>query len=83
MNIQELSTRRDRAAEKKQRLVGQLEAAEADLKKLEEECRAKNIEPLDLDAYVSKLETKYEEKLQEFQTGIEEVEAKLSTYEGI
>lgn len=73
---------RDLAQQKKDRLRGRLDLANAELERLESECRAKGINPADLDQVVETAKTKFTTAVQEFKTAVEIAHSELAKYTG-
>ena len=80
--LDDLIKRRDAAREVLQRSQGRLESARADVKSIEDECRAKGIEPDKLEAAIEQLETRYDQAVSELETKIEQVEKQVSPFLG-
>lgn len=80
--LDDLIGRRDAARETLQRAQGRLEAARADVKVVEDECRSKGVEPDKLAATVEQLETRYDQAVSDLETKIEEVEQQVSPFVG-
>lgn len=72
--------RRDSLASEHKRLEGKLEAAEAALKAVEEECRAKGINPADIDNVIEKLEAKYEAAVTQVEQNVASAETALAPF---
>ena len=72
--------RRDDLAQKKQRLLGRLEEAERSLEELREKCRAKGIDPDNLDGVIERLETNLEDSVTRLESKITEAERALEPY---
>lgn len=72
--------RRDELAQKKQRLLGRLEEAERSLEELRAKCRAKGIDPDNLDGVIEKLETSLEDSVTRLESKILEAERALEPY---
>lgn len=72
--------RRDELAQKKQRLLGRLEEAERSLEELRAKCRAKGIDPDNLDGVIETLETNLEDSVTRLETKITEAERALEPY---
>lgn len=74
--------RRKKVAEALERLRGRKEQAEANLAAVEEECRAKNIDPDKIDDIIAQLEGKYREQIEELKKDTEEAERALAPFVG-
>ena len=72
--------RRDELAQRKQRLLGRLEEAERTLEELRAKCRAKGIDPDNLDGVIEKLETSLEDSVTRLEAKILEAERALEPY---
>lgn len=72
--------RRDELAQKKQRLLGRLEEAERSLEELRAKCRAKGIDPDNLDGVIERLETSLEDSVTRLEAKILEAERALEPY---
>jgi len=72
--------RRSKAEAEKQRVIGQLEAAEEALKAVDAECRKKGREPDELDATIEALENKYTEMVEKLEREVDEAEAALAPF---
>lgn len=78
--LEEVIQRRKKVAETLERLKGRKEQAEANLAAVEEECRAKNIEPDQIDAIITQLETKYRGIVEDLTRDTEEAERKIAPF---
>ena len=72
--------RRDELAQKRQRLLGRLEEAERSLEDLRGKCRAKNLDPDDLDAVIAKLEGSLEQSVSQLESKLSEAETALEPF---
>jgi chromosome segregation ATPase len=72
--------RRDELSQKRQRLLGRLEEAERTLEELRGKCRAKGIDPDNLDAVITKLETALEQSVASLETQLTEAEKALEPF---
>jgi chromosome segregation ATPase len=72
--------RRTKLEAKKERISGQLEAAEEALAAVDAECREKGREPEELDDTIAKLKTKYTEMVENLEREVEEADAALAPY---
>lgn len=72
--------KRDDLAAKRQRLLGRLEEAERAVKDLEDKCRAKGLDPNDLDGVISKLEMNLEKTVSDLESKLSEAEKSLEPY---
>jgi chromosome segregation ATPase len=66
---------------RKQRLVGQLEAARKSLAEVEEECRSKGVEPEELDDTIKKVRGRYEALVEKLERDVADADAALAPYE--
>lgn len=66
---------------RKQRLVGQLEAARKSLKEVEAECRAKGVAPEELDDAIKKVRGRYKTLVEKLERDVADAEAALKPYE--
>ena len=64
----------------KQRLEGQLEAAQKDLAAVEAECRVRGVEPENLGAAITKIQRRYEEMVAELESGVTAAEVALAPF---
>lgn len=72
--------RRDELDQKRQRLLGRLEEAERAVEELRAKCRAKGIDPDNLDSVIAKLETALEQSVTDLETRLTEAEKALDPY---
>jgi chromosome segregation ATPase len=72
--------RRDDLAQKRQRLLGRLEEAERAVEDLRAKCRAKNIDPDDLDGVITKLGEALERSVLDLETKLSEAEKALEPF---
>ena len=72
--------RRDDLAQKRQRLLGRLEEAERAVEDLRAKCRAKGIDPDDLEGVISKLEMALSQSVSDLETKLSEVEKALEPF---
>lgn len=75
--------RRDQALQRVQRLQGRLQAATEALELLEQQCRDKGIDPARLDEYISKLESRYESEMENFDSQVAQLELQLDKYKEV
>jgi len=80
--LETLLQRRKTLASEIERLKGRQEQAAANLKALEEECRAKKIEPDKIDETLVQLEERYSVLVGELKRDTEEAEKALAPYLG-
>lgn len=85
--MSDLSTRLNTAIAKRNTLdstlkkaEGRLEAAKQALATIEAECRAKGVDPMQIDETISKLETKAETLLSQFESDLTQAEKSLQPY---
>ena len=74
--------RRKKVAEALERLKGRKEQAETNLAAVEEECRAKNIDPGKIDNIIEQLEGKYKGLIEDLKNDTEEAERALAPFIG-
>jgi DNA repair exonuclease SbcCD ATPase subunit len=72
--------RRDDLAQKRQRLLGRLEEAERAVEDLRAKCRAKGIDPDDLEGVISKLEMALSQSVSDLETKLSEAEKALEPF---
>lgn len=72
--------RRDDLAQKRQRLLGRLEEAERSVEELRAKCRAKGIDPDNLDGVILKLEQALEKSVSDLETKLTAAEKSLEPY---
>ena len=72
--------RRNDLQAKKQRIEGRLEAARSSLAEVEGECRAKGVEPAELDATIEKLTTHYTTLIEKLEQQVEQATAALAPF---
>lgn len=72
--------RRDDLTAKKQRVEGRLEAAKKALGEVETECRAKGIEPADLDTKITQMDDLYRQSVETLEQGVTAGEAALAPF---
>ena len=75
--LDEAVKRRDDLAQKRQRLLGRLEESERALEELRTKCRAKNVDPDNLDGVISKLEAALEQSLSSLESKLSDAEKAL------
>jgi len=80
--LEDVRRRRKKVAETLERLRGRKEQAETNLATVEEECRAKNIDPEKIDAIIQQLEDKYRGIVEELTTDTEAAERALAPFVG-
>lgn len=78
--LEDVIRRRKKVAETLERLKGRKEQAQANLEAVEEECRAKNIDPEKIDDIIQQLEDKYRTIVEELTKDIAEAERKIEPY---
>jgi chromosome segregation ATPase len=78
--LDDLVRRRDSLKERKQRIQGKLEAARAELARIEAECREKKVEPEQLDSVISTLNKKLNEALEDLDKKMASSEAQLAPF---
>ena len=74
--------RRDLAQQARDRLQGRLDLALSELGRLEDECRAKGINPDDLDKVVEAAKAKFATAVAEFSASVEQAHQQLSRFTG-
>ena len=72
--------RRSDCSAAKQKIEGKLEAAEADLAKVEEECREFGVAPENIDTVLTQLETKFEESMGQLESDLTATETALEPF---
>lgn len=72
--------KRNRLRTKRDQLEGKLESAKTRLKEVQEKCRAKKIDPDEIDSVIAKVEKVYEERVQEIVAQVEQAEKALAPY---
>ena len=80
--LEETLKRRKTVAAEIERLKGRQEQAGASLKALEDECRAKKIDPAKIDETLTQLEERYTTLVEELKRDTEEAEKALAPYVG-
>lgn len=80
--LEDIRKRRKKAAETLERLRGRKEQAESNLAAVEEECRAKNIDPEKIDEIITQLEDKYRGIVEELKQDTEAAERALAPFVG-
>lgn len=83
MDIEQLIKRRDQAASRLGRLHGRLDAANAALRQVEEECAALKISPPELEGVILKLQAKIEEEAQTLAASLDSLEENMRGYESL
>lgn len=78
--LEDVIKRRKKVTETLERLKGRKEQAQANLEAVEEECRAKNIDPEKIDDIIQQLEDKYRTIVEELTKDIAEAERKIEPY---
>ena len=79
--LQNATKRRTEIVSKVERLKGRLEEAETNLAAVEDECRAKKIEPNQIDEAIAKLEARFEKEMKTLQSAMDSAEAALEPFE--
>ena len=79
--LQNATKRRPEIVSKVERLKGRLEEAETNLAAVEDECRAKKIEPNQIDEAIAKLEARFEKEMKTLQSAMDSAEAALEPFE--
>lgn len=74
--------RRTELSAQVERIRGKKEAAEANLKAAEEACRAKNVDPDNIDNYIEKLENKYAELVSQMETDLDNLTEQIAPFLG-
>lgn len=80
--LEDVRRRRKKVAETLERLRGRKEQAETNLAAVEEECRAKNIDPEKIDEIIKQLEDKYRGIVEELKQDTEAAERALAPFVG-
>ena len=78
--LDDLIKQRDSVQAKLSRLQGRYDSALQDKRAVEEECRAKNIDPQDIDKSISQLEAALAEKKEALRQAIEQAEQAITPY---
>jgi len=65
-----------------QRIQGKLEAAQKSLETVEDECRAKGVNPAELDATIAKLSDLFRQQVEAFEQRIALAEKAIAPYTG-
>jgi len=78
--LAEAVAERDRLAAAAQRIAGRKEAAERALRAIEDEIRAKNLDPDKLDETISQLETAYQQAVVKLEKDVASAKEALSPY---
>jgi len=78
--LKDAVTNRDRLAAEVQRIAGRKEAAQKTLASVEQEIRAKNLDPSTLDETVTKLESALQDEVVKLEEGLRAAETALSPY---
>ena len=79
--LQKATQRRTQIASRFERLRGRLEEAEANKASIEEEIRAKKIQPEQLEETISKLEDRFATEMNNLETAMQNAESALEPYE--
>ena len=72
--------RRETLASECRKLEGKLEAAEASLQSLEEECRTKGVDPNKIDVLIEQLQSKYEALVKQLESDIAAADQALTPF---
>ena len=80
LRLESALKRREEVTSKIQRILGRLEESERTREALRAECRAKNIDPDNLDAAIIKVKTTLESKLEQFEQGLAAAESALEPF---
>lgn len=78
-----LSKRRERLQQDLDRYRGRLEEAQNNLRKAEQECRDRKIDPERVDEVITKLEKHYSGLVDEMETSLVQAETKLQQFTGV
>lgn len=78
--LEKVVERRDRLREEVQRVVGKLEAARQELSLVEEECRAKGLDPEKLDEAITKLGQRLDLTVVDLETRVANSEKALRAF---
>jgi uncharacterized protein YfcZ (UPF0381/DUF406 family) len=81
-DLEAVLARRKKVTEAVERLKGRKEQAEANLAQIEEECRAKKIDPEKIDDVIQQLEDKYKNLIEELDRDTQEAERALAPFVG-
>jgi uncharacterized protein YfcZ (UPF0381/DUF406 family) len=80
--LEAVLTRRKKVTEAVERLKGRKEQAQSNLEQIEEECRAKKIDPSKIDEVIQQLEDKYKNLIEELDRDTQEAERSLAPFVG-
>lgn len=78
--LEDVIQRRKKITETLDRLKGRQEQAQSNLEAVEEECRAKKIDPEKIEDIIKQLEAKYSKIVSELAQDVEEAEQKIEPY---
>jgi len=78
--LKEAVRRRDLVADNVKRIEGRLEAARQSLSEAESECRARNIDPDNIDDHLVRLETRFQDLVTELENGVAAAEQAIGPY---
>jgi len=79
--LQNATKRRAELVAQVERLKGRLQEAEANKQAVEAECRAKKIEPEQIDEAIAKLEQRFDKEMNTLQKAMDTAESALQPYE--
>lgn len=80
--LEAVLARRKKVTEALERLKGRKEQAQANLAQIEEECRAKKIDPGKMDEVIQQLEDKYEALVKELDQDTQKAEQAIAPFVG-
>lgn len=72
--------KRDALDSEIRRLEGMLEAAQNELRRVEEECRRRKVDPENIDEVIQKLETAYVQGVDTLEQRLSEIESELAPF---
>ena len=78
--LDDLIQRRDALQGKVARVQGRLDSARKDLKTVEDDCRKKKLDPADLEATITKLETKLTNETNALDISIRKAEGSITPF---
>lgn len=78
--LEAATKRRETLAAECRRLEGKLEAAETALRTVEEECRAKNIDPTKIDEVIEQLRSKYQTLVEQLEKDVSAADRALAPF---
>jgi chromosome segregation ATPase len=79
-NLEALNRKKSQLEQDRSRIQGHLEQAQKELKSLEDECRAKGIDPEKLPELLEQAKQRYQKDLADFTLALETAEKSLKPY---